>query len=164
VPGAVLATAVAGGGGVAGSGIAGAGLVYAAVGADAIVGSDVPGTALAGEVVAATEFAEGGVAAARSVSGVAVSEGNVGAVGTAGAASATTVASFAALSGFFQKAQRGPDWQPTSPATVRTTHARMKFDWFMSLPGAGPADLRCRCAERVNPAVTTASTLSNTAP
>ena len=90
-----------------------------------MVGSDVAGTGDAGDCVAATELADGGAAAARSDSGVATVEGNVGAEGAAGVDSARTVAFCGKLSFFFQKAQRGPDWQPTNTASAQVRQKQL---------------------------------------
>lgn len=116
---------------------------YVAVGAAAIVAADEAGNGVAGDGVAeygvtggaatatATDLADGGIAnAAVSDWGVALVEGSTG--GTAGdstsgaAERATSELSSDAVPFFHQAmregtcAQRGPDWQPASVATIST--------------------------------------------
>jgi hypothetical protein len=92
----------------------------------------------------ASEFADGGVAAAIELAegGAAVAGAAAVAVcgtdcveGRAGAACATSDA-FSGDASCFQKAQRGPDWQPVIATIARTTNrarfAREIMDWLPS--------------------------------
>jgi hypothetical protein len=101
-----------------------------ATGAPAIVLADVAG--IGTDVgAAATELADGGVAAAVSDCGVACVDGSAGA-----AARATSELSSGGAS-FFHHAQRGPDWHPTIAATVSTVHTAWIDRDFMALTLVG---------------------------
>ena len=138
---------------------------YTAVGAAAIVAADMAGivetggTANGATVVgetAATEFADGGMAAAVSDCGVACVEGRTGGAGSAGvtpsAERATSELSVEAASFFHQArrcgtcAQRGPVWQPTAASAISATQTmRSDLGFMVNEPPESFARIAGRC-------------------
>jgi hypothetical protein len=92
---------------------------------------------------AASEFAEGGVAPMIVLAGGGVAAIVLAAVtdcgtdcaeGSAGGVDFATIEALSGVASCFQKAQRGPDWQPTS-ATIARTIQRARCAVNLILPG-----------------------------
>lgn len=110
-------------------------LGYAADGAAAIVADEEEGMATAGEPVAAPAAArlaeEGGVAISMPVPATAF--GSACDEGSAGAADRATKDDSCGAASCFHHAQRGPDWQPTVPATTANAINVWTIDRLMTL-------------------------------